>query len=235
MVAASSSQPRIAARVGRWATWSLVASLLLGGCATTGTLDSEVTSFSQWPAERRITTFSFERLPSQQADGERQQQLETAARPAFLRAGFREVAPSAKPDVTVQVGLRTSRDAQPEFWDDPFFFPGPWPYARHGRGAWGGWGYPPMMSYRSPRYDHAVLVLLRDAASGKPLYETHASFMSYGGLDLDTLAALFDAAMKDFPQPAISPRQVRVPRGTPAPSRGGEPVPAAEPASAARP
>jgi hypothetical protein len=32
-----------------------------------------------------------------------------------------------------------------------------------------------------------------------------------GGLDARLLAPMFDAALKDFPTPAISPRQVTVP------------------------
>lgn len=209
------------ARLRPLVSWVALAALALSGCATLSSLDSEVHSYSQWPAEKRVASFAFERLPSQQVDGERQRQLEEAARPAFRHAGFKEVPGSASPDVTVQVGNRTTRDSRGDYWDDPFLWgPGPgYPY--WGRG-WG-WGWAPSMAYRSPRYDHEVLVLIRDAGNGRPLYETRASYESYGGVDLDVLTALFDAAMKDFPQPAISPREVRVPL----PSAAAAPVPPA--------
>ena len=69
--------------------------VLLGGCAAMRQLDSEVSSYSQWPAARGAATYTFERLPSQQTRPERQQALEDAARaarskrPAFVRPARR--------------------------------------------------------------------------------------------------------------------------------------------------
>lgn len=202
----------------------------LAGCASLSSVDSQVSSYSQWPAERRASTFAFERLPSQEADIERQRSLEAAARPALREAGFNEVAPDARPDVTVQVGARAARDDRWGYWrDDPFLWHGSMFYGRGYRG-WGVW--PGMsMTYSSPRYDHEVMVLIRDAGNGRSLYETRASHESYGsGMDAETLTAMFTAALRDFPMPAVNPRQVRVPIG----SAASATAPAAG-ASAARP
>lgn len=207
----------------------LVAAVLaasLAGCASMSNVDSEVSSYSQWPTERRVSTYAFERLPSQQADVERQRTLETAARPALREAGFTEVPAETRADVTVQVGARAARDDRWGYWrDDPFLWHGSMFYGRGYRG----WGYWPGMSlnYSSPRYDHEVMVLIRDGGNGRSLYETRASHESYGsGMDLETLTAMFSAAMRDFPRPAVSPRQVSVPVGAPVPPAS---APAAKP------
>jgi hypothetical protein len=59
-------------------------------------------------------------------------------------------------------------------------------------------------------YEREVAVLLRDRASGKPLFEARASSDGYTqGAEL--LQAMFDAALKDFPATGLNPRSVTVP------------------------
>ena len=58
------------------------------GCASLNALDSDVSSFSRWPAGRAPATYAFERLPSQQARPQQAQMLEDAARRAVEAAGF---------------------------------------------------------------------------------------------------------------------------------------------------
>jgi hypothetical protein len=183
---------------------ALAAVTLLAGCAALNTVDSDVTSYSQWPAERKPGTFAFERLPSQQANAERQARLEDAARGALAAAGFTEAGDAAAADVTVQLGARVTRYASP--WPEPY----PW---RVGPYGWSGWGYGPRfglgLHYSTPQVDSEVAVLMRDRKSGATLYETRASSGGNGGQD--TLAAMFEAALKDFPQPAVNPRRISVP------------------------
>jgi hypothetical protein len=65
--------------------------------------------------------------------------------------------------------------------------------------------------YSSPQYDREVALLIRDRASGQPLYETRATNdggYTSGGTAL--LAAMYEAALKDFPTPAVNPRRVSV-------------------------
>ena len=60
------------------------------------------------------------------------------------------------------------------------------------------------------RYEREVALLLRDAESGKPLYEARASNegANAGGSALQQ--ALFRAALADFPRTGPNPRQVTV-------------------------
>ncbi len=183
---------------------ALVAALA-AGCATVGTISSEVSSFGEWPAARSVGTYAFERLPSQEARGEQHAALEAAARGAVERAGFKPAPDAARADVLVQLGMRTSQQSR-SAWDDPF-----WPrlYLGYGRSFY--WGLNAHWSMTPSRYDREVAVLLRDRASGKTLYETRAVNSGFaGGADMTLLTAMFDAAMKDFPKPAISPRRVDI-------------------------
>ncbi len=177
------------------------AALASVGCATVNTISSDVSSFGEWPAGRAMTTYAFERLPSQEARPEDQAVLEGAARGAIERAGFKP-ADAARADVLVQVAVRASRQDRGG-WDDRYY----WPRVS----VWGGrgvyWGlHTPYPS--TPRVDREVAVLLRDRASGKTLYETRAVNSGFSSVDAPLLAAMFDAALKDFPRQAVSPRRV---------------------------
>ena len=187
---------------------AITAALTLGACASLNTVESDVSSYSQWPADRKPGSYAFERLPSQQANAERQTQLEAAARGALTEAGFSEASSAAAADVSVQLGARVTRYERSP-WDDPFWWRGHY-----------GWGWGPGwhrgsrfglgMHYSPPYYEREVAVLIRDRKTGAPLYETRAS--SEGGYSASEplLAAMFDAALKDFPQPAVNPRRVSV-------------------------
>ena len=185
-----------------------LAAAALAGCAAFNTLTCDVSSYGQWPAGRSPGTYAFERLPSQQAHEAEQQQLEDAARGALETAGFTAASDPAAADVTVQIGARITRYERSP-WDDPFWIHGAyWYHPWHGPG----WGLG--ATYSSPQYDREVALLLRDRKSGAPLYETRAS--SEGGYSStpEILAAMFAAALKDFPTPALSPRRVTIPLGS---------------------
>ena len=110
----------------------LAATLALGGCAALNTVSSDVSSFGEWPADRKAGTYAFERLPSQQAQAAESDALEEAARSALKKAGFTPAAAGQEPDVLVQVGVNAGRtDRQP--WADPFWW-------RGGFGTWRGVG-----------------------------------------------------------------------------------------------
>ena len=95
--------------------------LALAGCAALNVMDTEVTSFSRWPAGRAPTTYAFERLPSQQANPQAAEVLEDSARRAVEAAGFVPAAEGAVADVSVQIGARsTPTDRSP--YDDPFWY-----------------------------------------------------------------------------------------------------------------
>jgi len=178
----------------------------LTACASLNTVDSDVSTYSQWPTERKPTTYAFERLPSQQARPQEQAELEAVARPALASAGFTEVVDIKTADVTVQVSARVSRTDR-SVYDDPFWWRGGVYYSRHGRPFWG----PSfVMSAENPRYDREAALLIRDRQSNQPLYEARASNdgLTIGGAKL--MGGLFLAAMKDFPQAGVNPRRVSV-------------------------
>jgi len=185
--------------------------LVLAGCASINQLSAEVSTFGNWPAGRSAGTYAFERLPSQQAQGEAMQRLEAAAAPALARAGFQPAAAGAQPDVLVQVGARISRaDRSP--WDDPLWWHGGFGTWRPG--PWRGQLWSSSMRLEPPRYDREVAVLVRDRASGAPLFEARASSESFQrSTDGAALAPLFTAALMDFPATGVNPRQVLVPLG----------------------
>ena len=198
---------------------ALAGAALLAGCAGLRSVDASVATFGAWPADAAPGTYAFDRLPSQEANLARQQALENAAAQALAVAGFRPAADGAKPAVMVQLGARIERFEQAP-WDDPFWWGGP---RRFGYGGWAGYGpYGPWGPYGGRRgiwapfppqpdiYQREVALLIRDAATGKALYETRASSDGYSEGGDRLLAAMFDASMKDFPRTNDKAHNVRV-------------------------
>ena len=185
----------------------LAGALTLSGCAALRSLSTEVSSFGEWPAERQAGTYAFERLPSQQAQAAETELLENAARPALEKAGFKPAAEGQMPDVLVQVGARDSRTISSP-WDDPIWWRGGFGYWRHGPWLAPRWNL--SMRYDFPRYESQVALLLRDRASGKPLYETRASAETGSRAGVELYSALFQASLMDFPRLGMNPRRVVV-------------------------
>jgi len=67
-----------------WALAAGAAALGLAGCAAVNQVWADVSSFGEWPGGRAPGSYAFERLPSQQADAQRQQRLEDAARAGLM-------------------------------------------------------------------------------------------------------------------------------------------------------
>ena len=192
-------------------TGLLAATLALGGCAAINSVSSEVSSFGDWPADRKASTYAFERLPSQQVPQARAAEtdaLEAAATGALAKAGFRPVAAGQEPEVLVQVGARAGRsDYYP--WADPFWWRGGFGYYRHGPWIGPRWGVG--LQFEPQRYEREIAVLMRDRASGKPLFEARASNEGNSSAPGNaTLAAMFEAALVDFPRLGMNPRRVVV-------------------------
>lgn len=191
-------------------------SLMLAGCASLNNLNSEVSTFGPWPAERKPATFAFERLPSQQQHPERQQQLEDAARGAVEAAGFRAAPNLDSAEYLMEVGARvTSND--PWIYDEPPFWRAGWRYGygygygyhRWGRGPY--WGLNGGFGYGGPTtFEREVALLIRDRKTGQLLYEARASNAGPSASIDYLLPAMFEAAMKDFPHAGPNPRNVSV-------------------------
>jgi hypothetical protein len=185
----------------------LAATTALSGCAALNTVSADVSSFGDWPAGRQPGRYAFERLPSQEARAAEADALEAAAGPALRKAGFVPADAGQEPDVLVQLGARFTRSTRSP-WDDPLWWRGGFGRFRHG--PWIGPSWSLQMQLDASRYDSEVALLLRDRASGKPLYETRASHDGSSRADAELVTALYQAALVDFPRPAISPRRVSV-------------------------
>ncbi|KNZ32562.1 MAG: hypothetical protein AD742_12220 [Methylibium sp. NZG] len=187
----------------------VAAALALSGCAAFNQLNSEVSSYGQWPAERKPSSYVFERLPSQQARPERQQQLEDAARRAVESAGFTLAADEKAADVSIQLGVRVNA-AERSPYDDPLWWRGGAFYSHYGRFGRGYWGPGLGVQFATPTYEREVALLIRDRKTGQALYEARASNDGASSAINSLLPAMFEAAMKDFPTGGINPRNVSV-------------------------
>jgi hypothetical protein len=199
-------------------SWVLAATAaLLAGCASTYLLDNQVQSFSQLRALPAQPTYRFERSLSQQVDPA-QQALEALADPALHKAGLRR--DDAAPRYTVQVGARTDRTLSPyaDPWDR-WGWGGGWGIGFRGRHAGLGFGGPwlPSDSYW---FHREVSVVVRELASNRVVYETHAINDGPWLDNRSVLPAMFDAAMQGFPNPPQGPRRVDIQVGAPSKASG---------------
>jgi hypothetical protein len=200
------------------ATLAAASVVALAGCAGPYTVSADVSSYGNWPADRKAGSYAFERLPSQQQSEEaakRQETLENAAKAALEKAGFKPAADAKSADVLVTLGARiTAYDPVP--WDDPLWWRwrGRLISPRYGYApGWGGfgWRHDPFFDRR---YDRAVALLMRDRASGEALFETHASNEGFTAGGESAISALFDAALADFPKVEPKSRRVSVQTAT---------------------
>lgn len=191
----------------------VIAAALLSGCATSYTLDNSVQSFSSLTAVPAPATYRFERLPLQQSPA--QAQLEAMADAALHQAGLRRDDAAAR--YTVQIGARLQPVLSP--WADPWdrWGWGGWGVGMHHRGFGLGFGGPFRME--SPWYHREVSVIVRELASGKVVFESHASNDGPWLDNGEVFPAMFQAALQGFPNPPAGPRRVDVrigpPRSTP--------------------
>ncbi len=217
-------------RTGARAAAGLAGLLLAAGCAVTR-IDANVNTTGQWPPGREPGRYAFQRLPSQQADPPAQARTEAEAKPAIEAAGFAPAGAGVAPDVWVQVAARAIQVPTPAFdpWVGP---PGPWGpggvWVGGWRGAgWGGWGWGGGWNYGMVYTTvNEASVLILDARTAAPLYESRALT---DALVSDAVArqALFAAALRDFPYPAVSPRRVTIDLAPPAGAASAPPAGAA--------
>lgn len=138
--------------------------------------------------------------------------MEAAAARALEIAGFTAATDATEADVIVQLDARVDRSAVRAGWDHALGW-------HWGLGYWHGPGWHPSRRMLhagihadwTTRYERQVTLLLRDRASGALLYEAHAQSDSATVGDSALLAAMFEAALHDFPAAsATNPRAVSV-------------------------
>lgn len=181
---------------------AIVATGLLPGCATSYLLDNNVQSFSSLTALPAQPSYRFERLPSQQAPG--QAQLEAMADGALHQAGLRR--DEGNPLYTVQVSARLDRVLSP--WASPWDGWGWGMGVRHGGFGFGTGG--PFGRMESPWYHREVSVIIRELASNRVVFESHAVNDGPWMDDNSVFPAMFEAALQGFPTPPVGPRRVDI-------------------------
>lgn len=185
----------------------LIAVLALSGCASLSQFSSQVSTHGTWPQGRAPGSYAFERLPSQAAQPDLQDRLEAAARPALLAAGFTEATDTSLASVVVQLAAQVQVEPRPPL--DNFWYP-------YGRWGWGGFwgpgrsGMGVSLHMEPPYVQMAVSLLIRDRQTHAVLYETRARHDRLGAVDARLYPLLFEAALTDFPQVAVSPRTVTI-------------------------
>ena len=192
---------------------ALLLAASLTGCATSWVVDSDVKSFSSIGTVAPGATYRFDRLPSQQADGARQESLEAMAGAALDRAGMRR--DDARPQYTAQIGARVTAGLSP--WADPWLYNGPWGYGYGGYGNYGrrwyggGWyGGPMFAPPANPWYEREVSIVLREAGSNRVVYETRARNDGPYTSSTAILPVMFQAALQGFPNPPQGERRVNI-------------------------
>lgn len=192
------------ARIYKAHTALLLIVFLLPGCTGVRLIDTQVNSFAPHTVAPGAS-YRFERLPSQQAQGAGQDQLEQLAEQALAQVGLHRAAASS---LTVQVSAQQRQEPaqQPNGW---------------GMG-WGlGWGVGnggisvgsrgALFSglNTQPNYWRQVSLVMRNA-QGQVVFESHASHEGLWADSTAILAAMLDAALQGFPTPPSGPRRVNI-------------------------
>ena len=197
-------------RFRRWAALLALATLaaLLAGCAGMRIVDTEVRAFSANQGVALPASYRFERLPSQQANGDLQDRLEAIAQAALAQVGMRRDDAAARYSVLIE--LQIARDPRAP-WDDPPF--------------WGGFYHRDMvllpsgavvhvpmvaMQVDMPYYRREVHLLVRRLSDGMPVFESRANHDGRWRDDDAVLPAMFEAALSGFPNPPAGLRRIDI-------------------------
>ena len=200
---------------------TLACAFALSACASVYRVDNQVESFPRWadgsgaqvPAPPQ--TYRFERLPSQASGSAAQSTdlLEQWARDAFKPLGWTPAADPATAPWTIEItgtGVRLPRAP----WEDP------WYENRHGwfgqinvgigSGGSGIFWSPWLMRTEMPYYQRQVAIVIRDAASGRVVYETSAAHDGRWNSTPELWRAMISAALEGFPSPPKGVREVNL-------------------------
>ncbi len=176
----------------------LCVALLLPACTGMRLVDNQVNSF----APQKLApgaSYRFERLPSQQTQVDTQNQLEELAAQALAKVGL---ARSEAASLTVQVSVQQLQVVNQE--PAPFG----WGFGHGGLHTWHHRPWFPGLG-DTPLYWRQVSLVMRDA-QGKVVFESHATHEDIWSDSGPILAAMLDAALKDFPNPPSGTRRVDI-------------------------
>ncbi|MDB5744898.1 MAG: hypothetical protein JWR68_3213 [Polaromonas sp.] len=184
----------------------------MAGCSGLRLIENDVTAFHTWSAAPPGpgTPYRFERLPSQQAVGVRQDYVEELARAALARVGM-QLDPAA-PRYSVQVRLSTQvieHFPYNGFGYDGFGFGAPGVFLGAGNRG-GAFGLSVPMGFSETYYRRELTLLVRDLTSNQVVFETRATNDDVQNETAAVLSAMMDAALRGFPQPPSGPRRINV-------------------------
>lgn len=171
-------------------------------------VDSDVNAFATETPITLPASYRFERLPSQQAMA-----AQSAAIEALLQTELEKVGMQRDDAVSlysVSFDTRMFRDPHAP-WDDARYLAGygvPYPFVtRYGTVL----HYPALMlRFDFPYYRREISLLVRRLSDGKLVFESHASHAGSWADDELVLPAMFEAALRDFPNPPRGPRRINI-------------------------
>ena len=173
--------------------------LVLGGCATTRIIDSEVRSFAGVTPPAQPASYRFERLPSQDLQSYAQERLETIAQPLLESVGLRKEVTEPKYALVMKASVEAienptfSRSWKRQQWLDRDGF----------------MRLPSMGLMLEPSWQrYSVSLVLRDIASSQTVFESSAQHMGPWSDTQQLLPAVIRAALSDYPRAQPQPHSV---------------------------
>lgn len=173
--------------------------LVLGGCATTRIIDSEVRSFAGVTPPAQPASYRFERLPSQDLQSYAQERLETIAQPLLESVGLRKEVTEPKYALVMKASVEAienptySRSWKRQQWLDRDGF----------------MRLPSMGLMLEPSWQrYSVSLVLRDIASSQTVFESSAQHMGPWSDTQQLLPAVIRAALSDYPNAQPQPHSV---------------------------
>jgi hypothetical protein len=173
--------------------------LVLGGCATTRIIDSEVRSFAGVTPPAQPASYRFERLPSQDLQSYAQERLETIAQPLLESVGLRKAVTEPKYALVMKASVEAienptySRSWKRQQWLDRDGF----------------MRLPSMGLMLEPSWQrYSVSLVLRDIASSQTVFESSAQHMGPWSDTQQLLPAVIRAALSDYPNAQPQPHSV---------------------------
>lgn len=208
-----------ARRLAGYAITTALCTVLLAGCSSVRTVQSDVQSYSTLQQLPSPPTYRLQLLPSQQAQGPEFAQVVQQAEASLAGVGLQR--DDANGALVAQIA------AQARYIPDSWLLPGsPYnPYGAYGGFGWGpGWGWRGGMMWRDTGpslHYRAVQLTLRDFASQQVVYETSAKYEDVWVNDQMIYRILFDSALNGFPRPPSGPRTVSTTVGAPTQPEAG--------------
>ncbi|MDP1566533.1 MAG: DUF4136 domain-containing protein [Polaromonas sp.] len=189
---------------------------LLGGCASTRMVGSEVNSFARWtPAPPAPgSSYRFERLPSQQSDMS-QARLEGLTQAALAKVGLQHNPQAAAFSVQISATTQPILRARWEGYGYPY---GGGSSVFIGSGIGGGGGSigfgigVPLGGggMEPPLYRRDVNLVIRELRGNTAVYETRAFSEDPWSDDGPVIATMLDAALRNFPVPPVGTRRISI-------------------------